>query len=190
MDRGGDWGALLRFAAGAVASVLAGFAFFRADAFDPAGRWFQCVTIGALAAGILALVRTGRYGHGAALAAAFALVHVGYSWTQGWSRALAESGWAIVIGGGVLIACLIFDALEGHVFRVGKFATLGPLFSGVFLAAAAVRLLCPAWGEDALRAMLHQILVGLVVGDATGLGVELVELLPALRRRSPTVGEG
>jgi hypothetical protein len=190
VDRGGDWGALLRFAAGGAASVLAGFAFFRADAFDPAGRWFQCVTVGALAAGILALVRTGRTGHGAALAAAFALVHVGYSWSQGWTRALSESGWAIVIGAGVLLSCLIFDSLEEHLFRLGKFATLGPLFSGVFLAAAAVRLLSPTWGEDALRAMMHQLLVGLVVGDAAGFGVELVELLPALRRSAPAPERG
>lgn len=184
MDRGEDWGALLRFAAGATASVLAGFAFFRIDAFDPSGRWFQCVTTGALAAGILALVRTRRAGHAAALAAAFALVHVGYSWTQGMARALAESGWAIVIGAGVLLAALIFDRLGEYSFRVGKFAVLGPLFAGVFLAAAAVRLLVPAMGEDALRSMLHQMFVGLVVGDATGLGIELVELIPALRSRA------
>jgi hypothetical protein len=181
MDRGGDWGALLRFAAGASASVLAGIILFRVEVFRPTGPWFHCITAGALTAGVLALVRIGRSGQAAGLAVAFALVHIGYAWTQSWPRALAEAGWSAVVGGGVLLSALIFHRLGEDGYRFGKFALLGPLVAGVFFAAAAVRLLAPGWGDDPLAVLLRHVFVGLVVGDAAGLGVELVELLPALR---------
>lgn len=190
MERGGDWGALLRFAAGAGTSVLAGLAVFRLEILRPDGPWFHCITAGALAAGVLALVRIGRAGQAAGLAAAFALVHVGYAWAHGWPRALAEAGWSAALGGGVLVSALVFDRLGAEGYRFGKFAVLGPLLAGVFLAAAAVRLLGPGWGDDAFAALLRHAFVGLIVGDAVGLGVELVELLPALHAGDPRAANG
>lgn len=183
MDRGGEVGALLRFAAGAAASVLAGLAVFHGEAFRPSGPWFHCVTAGALAAGVLALVRIGRAGQGAGLAVAFTLVHLGYAWAQPWPQALAEAGWSVVVGAGVFLAALIFDALAAEGYRFGKFALMGPLVGGAFFSAAAVRLLAAGWSDDALGALIRHVFVGLIVGDAVGLGVELVELAPALSGR-------
>jgi hypothetical protein len=182
MDRAADLGGLLRFLVGFATSVAAGYAVFRTSVFDPSGPWFHCVTAGALLAGMLALVRMGRPGLCLSLGLAFALVNVGYAATEGWVHALAESIWSLVLGGGMLLAAVIYDRLAEEGYRFGKFALVGPLVAGVFLAATPLLLIGPPGEEDALGALLRHLFVGLVLGDAVALGIELVELHPVLRQ--------
>ena len=184
MDRAAELGALLRFVAGTVASVLSGLAIFRMETFEPGGPWFQCVTAGALVAGVVALMRVERPAQALSLAAAFACVHMGYAWTLAPGRALAESLWSVVVGGGAFVSAVIFHRLAEEGYRFGKFALLGPLVAGVYLAATMLILVGPRGEDDALGVLVRHVFVGLIIGDAVGLGVELAELLPAVGPRA------
>lgn len=185
MERPFPGGALARFLLGTGASALAGLVLFGSEMLDPDALWFQCLSVGALLAGVIALLRVGRAGQALSLSTAFALVQVGYAWTLPPARALAETAWGIVLGGGVFAAALVFHRLAQHGFPFGKFVLLGPLVAGVYLAATAVILVTHRRGTDALGLIVQYVLVGLVVGDAVGLGVELAEMLPGIRAASP-----
>jgi hypothetical protein len=174
-------GALSRFAAGTAVSVGAGWLLFRAQTFRPDSAWFHCITAGALVAGVLALVRTGWPGQALALGVAYTLVQTGYAWTQGWRRAATETLASAVLAGGAVICSILFDAIDREGYRFGKFALLGPLLAGVFLASTSLGLVGLPPGDDAVVTLVRHVFVGLVIGDAVGLGVELVELLPGLR---------
>jgi len=193
VNRPAEHGALLRFVMGAGASVLAGLALFRGEALNPDGPWFQCVTVGALVAGLIALMRVGRPAQAISLATAFALVHIGYAWTLPPARAAVESLWGIVLGGGAFVSAVIFHRLAQEGYRFGKFALLGPLVAGVYLAATALILLGQSFQQDATGLLVQYVFLGLVVGDAAGLGVELAELVPSVggaRPRPPPGPEG
>ena len=190
MDRAAEMGALSRFVAGTAGSILLGLAIFRMQTFQPDAPWFQCVSVGALLAGVLALVRVGRPTQALSLVAAFALVHLGYAWTQGWGRAVAEWTYSLVLGGGTFLASVIFDRLAEEGYRFGKFALLGPLVAGVYLAATPLVLVGPDRGVDGLGVLIRHVFVGLIIGDAVGLGVEIVELLPPVGRRASGVASG
>ncbi len=190
MEYRAELGALLRFALGTAASVLAGVALFRWGSFEPALPWFQCVTVGALLAAVLSVVRIQRHAQAASLVTAFVLVHLGYAWSLGWRRAVLECLSAAVVGGGAFVTSLIFDGLAKEGYRFGKFALLGPLVAGVFLSAAAVRLVGADAGEDALGSLVRFAFVGLIVGDAVGIGVELVELIPGVRSGAESAEAG
>ncbi len=181
MGRAADLGALLRFVAGTAASVLAGLAIFRLETFEPRGPWFQCVTAGAMVAGVVALMRVGRPAQALSLAAAFTLVHMGYAFTLNLGSALAESLSSLALGGGAFVSAVIFDRLAVQGYRFGKFALLGPLVAGVYLAATMLAVAGPDRGGDVMGVLVRYVVVGLVIGDAVGLGIELVELLPGVR---------
>lgn len=178
MARSPELGAALRFGVGALLSVLVGLALFRLDTFEPGEPWFQCVTGGALLAGLLTLVRISRAPQAVSLTLAFILVHVGYAWTLGVGRAIVETLWSIALGGGLLVSALVFHNLAEKGYRFGKFALLGPLVAGVYLASTLLILLRPELG-DPMATLVRHVFVGLVIGDAVGLGIELVELFPS-----------
>ena len=189
MGRGGEFGALLRFVAGCSASLLAGAFLFHARIFEPDSAWFQCLTVGALLAGVLALTRIGRPGQALLLAISYTLVQIGYAWTQGWRRALAETVASAVVAAGAVVVAQIFDLLDRDGYRFGKFALLGPLLAGVFLASATLTLVGLSPADDVFGLLVRQVFVGLVVGDSVGLGVELVELVPVFRPKATQIPE-
>ena len=190
MDRPVGQGALLRFVLGTAASVVAGFVLFRGEVWNPDGPWFQCITVGALVAGAIALMRVGRTSEALSLSTAFALVHIGYAWTLPPARAVAESMWGIVLAGGVFLSAVIFHRLAEEGYRFGKFVLLGPLVAGVYMAATALILVGRGRQEDATGLLVQYVFVGLVLGDAVGLGVELAEIVPSVGGERPRTPRG
>jgi hypothetical protein len=171
---------MLRFAAGGVLSVLAGMAIFPDTVFDLMNPTSQCVTVGLLAAGILALVRVRRPAAALGLIVANALLQLAVSWKHGAAPAFFETTWSLLMGGGIFLAAVIYDGLAARNIRFGKFMVLGSMCAGAYFAATPVALLGhglqhPVGAELTLNAFL-----GLIIGDAVGLGMELVELLPWL----------
>jgi len=173
---------LLRFWIGAAGSFAAGWLVFGSAVFRPGHVAFQCITIGALTAGIVALQRSGRPLHALALAVGFGLFQLGLVETEGWI--VASSG--VVMGLGIFLVALIFDLLAREGVVLGKFLLLGPLLGGVYLAATPLAQFHSLTGPDAVRTLMQFALVGVVIGDGAGLGVELVDLvaLAAGRARS------
>lgn len=185
MDRAGELGTLLRFAAGTLGSVLSGLVIPETWSF-PEEPIFQSLTVGALGAGTLALVAAARPGQALVLGATFGLVHLGYAFTHGWHRAVAEILRGFFLGGGTLIVAVIFDRLAELGFRFGKFLVVGPLMGGIYLAATALAFLGPHTYADGTVLLLKYVFVGFVIGDGLGLGIELVDLIPGLNpRRGP-----
>ena len=82
------------------------------------------------------------------------------------------------------MVALIFDRLAERNYRFGKFLLVGPLLGGVYLAATPVAGLGAHGPQAVLRSLLLNTLLGIVIGDGVGLGVELADLLPGLRRRT------
>jgi hypothetical protein len=179
--RGEEIGAFLRFLAGCALSLLAGWLLFRADVFDPASLWFSCITVGALLAGMLALTRLAKPEQALLLAMGYALVQIGYAWTRGWRSALTEMLASGVLAFGAFVCAILFELLDQEGYRFGKFALLGPLLAGVFVASTFITLVGVPAETDAFATIIREMLVGLVVGDAVGLGAEIVDLAPRFR---------
>jgi len=171
---------LLRFWIGAAGSLAAGWLVFRSAVFRPDHAAFQCITIGALTAGILALQRAGRPLHALALAVGFALFQLGLVEAEGW--VVASSG--VVMGLGIFVVALIFDLLAREGVLFGKFLILGPLLGGVYLAATPLAQFHGLTGTGAVRTLMQFVLIGVVIGDGAGLGVELVDLVVRAAERA------
>lgn len=174
-------GALLRFVAGFSGCVLLGFAFFRWPVFQIGNPRSQCIIIGALAAGVLALFRVGRPVQSVALALAFAIVQLPLSLSSGLPRTLATFAWSLFLGLGICLVAAIYDRMARLGFWFFKFLIIGPLLGGIYLAASPLAGLATGRPETVPGTMWLTGLLGLVIGDGTALGVELVELLPSLR---------
>lgn len=172
--------ALLRFAAGSALALVAGWFAFGRALFDPDALAFHCVVIGALTSGVLALLRTGRLVPALALVAAFALLRLGFAHSLGWAPALAGAALAI----GVFVACLIFDLLARYGIPFGKFLVLGPLLGGVYLAVVPLAEFGALAGIETMKTILRYVFVGVLIGDAAGLGVELFDLADWFRGRA------
>jgi hypothetical protein len=169
---------LLRFWAGTAGSILLGVAapFIRVlQAGSPA---FQCVTVGALAAGILALVRAKRAGQALILVGAFALVQFGLHWATGIVPAVVMVCWSLFIGGGLFLVAVVFDRVADMGYRFGKFLLAGSMLGGIYLAATPLAGMAGGSGGQVLRSLWWNTYLGIVIGDGVGLGVELIELLP------------
>lgn len=176
---------LVLFLAGTVGSIGIGAAAFRGEAFSPGHPFFQCFYIGALMAGILALVRCGMTARGITVAAAFTVFQLGAAWNVAWSRAVATACWSLVLCTGLILLALVYDALARQGFRIGKFVLMGPLLGGLYIAATPVTLLQGTTTVDAEHSMTTLLLncfLGIVIGDGVGLGAEIAELF--LDRRS------
>lgn len=179
---------LLRFTLGFAASVGAGWLRFRGDVFLPGTRPFHCVTIGALAAGLFALVRTGRVRGALLLVVGFGFMQVGLSSHLPWPRMVTSLIANTFAAGGIWVVAYIFDQLAERGLRIGKFLISGPLLGGVYLAITPLA----TWGMYTMRGTVTNLLanlwLGILIGNAVGLGIELAELVPGLSGRQPPKG--
>lgn len=171
---------LERFLLGLLGAFSAGILVFRLRTFDPADPAFSCITVGALAAGVLALLRSGRPLQAVGLAAAFALFRLGLVEAVGWVPACA----GLVLGAGILVVGLIFDMLARRGIRFGKFLVVGPLIGGLYLAAAPLLEFHTMTSVGAVRTLLQYTFLGVVMGDGVGLGVEVADLLAASQAKA------
>ncbi len=178
MERTGIAAALLRFGAGTAGSTLLGLAVFSTRVFDPSRPAFECVSVGALAAGMLALVRGRRRALALSLAPVFALAILVASLDRGTGRAMAAATSALVIGAGAFITALLFDVLDDRGIRFSKFLATGPMLGGVHLAASPLQIAALGVGREAFDFLILSTFIGVVVGHGVGAAVEIVELAP------------
>jgi len=164
--------ALLRFSSGLAGSLLVGLAVFRSAVFRSEHPAFECLTVGALAAGILALARQRQ--RGAALGLALAYGCLQPLVPPGPVRLQAAAS-ALLFGLGLFLVALIFDLLAQAGWRFGKFLIVGPLAGGVFLALSPLTELAGMNVANASRLMLFRLSLGVLIGEGVALGVELVE---------------
>ena len=173
-------GLMLRFWMGAAGVLTAGLLAFRSRLFSIGDPAFQCLTVGLLVAAVLALIRGRRPLQALALAGAFGLFRLGLIEQIGWVAAV--SGFAL--GAGVFVSATIFDLLVHHGLRFGKFLILGPLLGGVFLAVAPLAEFQVLASVGSMRALMTYIFIGIVIGNGTGLGVEVADAIHAALERS------
>jgi len=164
---------LLRFGLGLGVGLTIAYLVYREAIFDPQSPVFQCVTVGALIAGLLALLRTDRPRHALALAAGFALLRLGFVQSEGWMVA----GAGVLQTGGVYLVALIFDLLARRGILFGKFLVLGPLLGGVYLATTPLAVFDRVTGAGLLPTLMRFVFLGLLIGDSVGFGVEVADLL-------------
>jgi hypothetical protein len=169
----------IRFVAGLLGSIAVGWLVFRGTVFDPRELAFQCVTVGALTAGVLAAVRVNTHGLAVLLVVVFGMGRLGLAGTQGWL--LAISG--ILLATGIYLVALIFDMLGRRGLVFGKFLIMGPLLGGIYLALAPMVEFHTLTSNGVVRALALQVLVGLLIGDGAALGVEVAELPPYVAAR-------
>ena len=170
-------GVLTRFWVGLVCGVVAGFAVYRMEIFDPLTPTFRVLTMGSTFAGLLALWRSEARGHAWALGAAYALFSLGFVSAYGWLSALSGSALAL----GLLAITAIFDRLADKI-RIGKFVLTGVLLAGLLSATAPMiefRDMIPLASMDAMYAYG---LLGLILGAGVGFGVELSDSILRPRR--------
>ena len=163
---------LVRFLIGLAGALAAGAAVFRWQAFDPGSLPFQCVTVGALTAALLALVRVSRHGAALLLVVAFGLARYGFAESVGWLP--GTSGF--LLAGGIYLVAVIFDLLARGGLVLGKFLLVGPLIGGLYLALTPITDFHTLTSDDVIRTLLLRFLVGMILGDGAGLGVELADL--------------
>jgi hypothetical protein len=163
---------LLRFLFGLAGALAAGLLVFRGQLFDPGGLPFQCVTVGALTAAMLALVRLSRPGSVLLLIAAFGLARYGFAESLGWLPGIS----GFLLAAGIFLVALIFDLLARGGLALGKFLLVGPLIGGIYLALTPITEFHALTSDDVTRTLMLRFLVGMILGDGAGLGVELVEL--------------
>ena len=166
--------ALLRFWLGTAGALIAGYAAFRGALFQPGHPAFQCITIGMLSAGILTLVRLSLRPQAVTLALAYGVLQLGIAENDRWLAGLAGA----LVGCGMIVVAEIYDELARMGFRFGKFLLVGPLLGGVLLAIGPIAQYNTLIPFDAVRPLLLQMFLGVVVGDGVGLGIELGELIP------------
>lgn len=176
----------LRFGLGLGVGLIVPFLIYRRSIFDPTSTLFQCVTVGVLAAGTLALLRSDRPRAALALTTAFALMRLGFAQSAGWNVAVAGA----LQSGGVLVSALIFDLLARRGILFGKFLVLGPLLGGVFLAVTPLAVFHRSLGTDLFPTLMRHVFLGLLIGDTVGFGIEVADLLVLARsvRQARSVG--
>jgi hypothetical protein len=186
-----SYGVLLRLAAGTLGAFVAGWIAFRDQIFDLSNPAFQCIPIGALAAAILALVRTSRPVPAIRLVGAFALLQFGVAWSSGpWSAAITAT-WSVVLGLGMWLVASIFDQLARLNVRLGKFLIVGPLLGGVYFVATPLASLAAAQPGNVMKSLWWNGFLGIVIGDGVAAAVEVVELFIVPRSAAPAeIGDG
>lgn len=194
----------VRTACGLAGSALAGYvAFdvagdagvrlggFRGTILDPGRPAFQCLTVGLVAALILALVRSGKAAACGAVAVAWSALALGQAIGAGVGpRLLLRPMWALAIAAGLFLAALVFDALAREGYRSGKFLITAPLVAGFYVAAAPAALVGASSGSALGREFLMFGLLGLVIGNGSGFGVEAADFfLPQAPRSDAPAAE-
>lgn len=168
-------------AGGAAFGLLNGFLIFRWGIFQPGQPAFDCVTVGTMLAAMLMLVRASLRASAAALAISYGVLSLFFALYDRWIAGIS----GLLLALGVLLVAVIYDELARYGLRFGKFLIVGPLLGGVYLALAPVTELRDMTMFNAVRPMLFQLALGVVIGEGVGLGVELAELLPwATARRA------
>jgi len=170
-------GAALRFLAGGGLAVLAGTALFPSVLSSIDQRPVPSIAVGLLAAGILALVRIELPSGALALAVAASVLELGLSMDHGWPRMVLEPAWLLLVGGGAFLAAVVYDGMARSRYRFGKFLVLGTLFAGIYVAATPLALLVQPLARPVSGELMLNAFLGILVGDAVGLGVELIELV-------------
>jgi hypothetical protein len=166
--------ALVRFWLGTAGALIAGYAAFRGALFQPGHPAFECITIGMLCAGIMTLVRLSLRPQAVTLALGYGVLQLGITDSGRWAAGLAGA----LLGCGMIVVAEIYDELAKMGFRFGKFLLVGPLLGGVLLAIGPIVEYHDLIAFDAVRPLLLQTFLGVVVGDGVGLGIELGELIP------------
>lgn len=173
MPRALLWVTLARFSIGACAGVLGGLAARRLSVLRTDQLLSQWIGAGILLAGMLALVRLRYFTEALLLVLAYGLLRFGLSPAADWTVALA----APLLGLGALLVALIFDLLAQEGIRFGKFLVIGPLLGGVFLSLGPIGEFYHLTQSNAVRTLMAQLLLGLIIGESVALGVEVAELL-------------
>jgi hypothetical protein len=169
-------GILARFWLGAAGAVAAGWLAFRDALFEPGGLQFQGLTIGALAAGVVTLVRVRHPGTAMAVATAYAVLTGALAPVPGLRTGIA----ALLVGGGIVLSALVFHEVSRAGFRFGKFLVLGSLVGGVCVAVAPVAEFSGLALTHAAGRVVAWGVLGIVVGNGVGVGIEIAELLPGV----------
>jgi hypothetical protein len=161
-------------------SLMAGLLIFRSAIVIPDHPAFQCITVGALTAGVLALVRIRCHGQAVVLMIAFALLRLGLVQSRGWLVALS----GLLLAAGIYLTSLIFDLLGRKGLIFGKFLILGPLVGGLYLALTPMTEFSTLTSNGVMYVLMEHVLLGVVIGDGVGLGVEVAELLGLAQQKS------
>jgi hypothetical protein len=179
---------LPRFLIGLAGALAAGFVVFRWQALNPAALPFQCITVGALTAAMLTLVRISRHGAALLLVVAFGLARYGFAGSVGWLPGIS----GFLLAAGIYLVAVIFDLLARGGLVLGKFLLVGPLIGGIYLALTPFTDFYTLTSDDVTRTLMLRFLVGMILGDGAGLGVELADLpaaAAAARRRAAEADE-
>lgn len=167
---------LVRTAIGAACSIALGYLVYGTDALDSQLPHFQVVTVGILMAAVVALWEGGAPRTSVLLVAAFAAQQVWTTVGQGWNKTLALGLWCVIVGLGLVHIGLIWTLLDRRGLRFGKGLIAGPLLAGVFFAATPAAALAAVSPAHAIRTLVGNLLLGVVIGDGVGLGIEIVDL--------------
>lgn len=177
----------LRLALGFAGAILAGLLAFRQAVLVPGRPAFQCVKVGLVAAVLLALVRAGRMREAVLAATIWVALETARGSQPDGIRMLVPPMWSAAVALGLLAVSVVFHRMAEGGVRFGKFLVTGPLLGGVILAATPIALL-GARGTPVGRELLFNVLLGIVIGDGVGLGVEIADL--ALDRGTPDPAKG
>jgi hypothetical protein len=173
-------GFLLRFWFGMAGSLMAGLLIFRSTIVMPGYPAFQCITVGALTAAVLSLVRINCHGQAVVVMIAFGLLRLGLIGSRGWLIAIS----GLLLAAGIYLSSIIFDLLGRRGMVFGKFLILGPLVGGLYLALTPMIEFGALTRNGVMYILMEHVLLGVVIGDGVGLGVEVAELLGMAQRKS------
>ena len=163
---------MIRFWCGVAGSVLFGLAVFGQAVFRPDHPAFECVTVGALAAGMLTLAQLANRGQAIALVLGYAGLRIALAPMLRWSTAVP--GVLLVLG--IFGVAFLYDLLARSGLRFGKFIVVGPLLGGVYLALAPITELDRMNVLNASSLLTFRLVLGILIGEGVALGVELAEL--------------
>jgi hypothetical protein len=164
---------LVRFWFGIAGSLMAGLLIFRAAIVIPGMLAFQCISVGAVTAAIVSLVRLSRHGYAMTVVAVFGVLRLGLIESQGWMMGIS----GILLAGGIYLTAIIFDLLGRRGMMFGKFLILGPLIGGIYLALTPLVEFQALTANGVMWILMEHVLLGVVIGDGVGLGIEVAELL-------------
>lgn len=175
-------GLVARLVAGTAMSTLGGWIFFRSDVFDFGKVQSQCIVVGLLASGVIAVFRIGRPIWGLGLAAGFAVLQIVLASGGGVPRATTIGLWSLAVGLGLCVLAVVFHRLAQLNFLIGKFLVMGPLLGGIYFATTPLASLSAGRYGEALSYLWSNAYLGIIIGDGMALGMELVELVPWVRQ--------
>ncbi len=163
---------LIRFWSGFAGGVLLGLVIFGQAVLRPDHPAFECVTMGALTAGMLTLARSAHPGQAIALVLGYGGVRIALAPMLRWSVAVSD----VLLVLGIFGVALFYDLLARSGLRFGKFMVVGPLLGGVYLALAPITELERMNVLNASSLLTFRLGLGVLIGEGVGLGVELAEL--------------